>query len=187
MQNLVCSSCSCICVIKAKWSNRHTHISNCVHEALPVLTQTLFFVLPVSTCMQIFGFLVTGVYGVNTFLAVRRWRRGNNCQGAAQTSEYMRARTASRGEMEARPELAWVQVDNQTWLKESHSTGSWLRWALLYSLNRFSFNSRVKRPPPSYKMFLVCSSRKCIFISQAQMSSVCGFVALSWHKDLSQF
>ncbi|XP_017260491.1 CKLF-like MARVEL transmembrane domain-containing protein 4 [Kryptolebias marmoratus] len=54
----------------------------------------------------IFGFLVTGVYGVNTFLAVRRWRRGNGCQGAAQASEYIRARTASRGEMEARPELA---------------------------------------------------------------------------------
>ncbi|MEQ2250785.1 CKLF-like MARVEL transmembrane domain-containing protein 4 [Ilyodon furcidens] len=54
----------------------------------------------------IFGFLVTGVYGLNTFLAVRRWRSGNGCQGAAQTSEYMRARTASRGEMEARPELA---------------------------------------------------------------------------------
>uniref|UniRef100_A0A1A8IUC2 CKLF-like MARVEL transmembrane domain containing 4 n=5 Tax=Nothobranchius TaxID=28779 RepID=A0A1A8IUC2_NOTKU len=54
----------------------------------------------------IFGFLVTGVYSLNTFLAVRRWRRGNGCQGVAQTSEYIRARTASRGEMEARPELA---------------------------------------------------------------------------------
>lgn len=54
----------------------------------------------------IIGFLVTSVYAVNTFLAVRRWRRGNSSQGAAQTSEYMRARTASRGEMETRPELA---------------------------------------------------------------------------------
>lgn len=54
----------------------------------------------------IFGFLVTGVYGVNTVLAVRRWRLANGRQGAAQTSEYMRARTASRGEMEARPDLA---------------------------------------------------------------------------------
>ncbi|XP_034048211.1 CKLF-like MARVEL transmembrane domain-containing protein 4 [Thalassophryne amazonica] len=54
----------------------------------------------------IFGFLVTCVYALNTFLAVRRWRRGNGNQGAAQTSEYMRARTASRGEIEARPELA---------------------------------------------------------------------------------
>lgn len=54
----------------------------------------------------IFGFLATGVYGVNTFLAIRKWRLGSGCQGAAQTSEYMRARTASRGEMEARPELA---------------------------------------------------------------------------------
>lgn len=63
----------------------------------------------ISPCMQIFGFLVTGVYGLNTFLAVRRWRRGSGCQGVAQTSEYMRARTASRGEVEARPELAWGQ------------------------------------------------------------------------------
>ncbi|KAK2920095.1 CKLF-like MARVEL transmembrane domain-containing protein 4 [Channa argus] len=54
----------------------------------------------------IIGFLVTGVYGINTFLGVRRWRLGNGCQGAAQSSEYMRARTASHGEMEARPELA---------------------------------------------------------------------------------
>ncbi|XP_061830741.1 CKLF-like MARVEL transmembrane domain-containing protein 4 [Nerophis lumbriciformis] len=58
-----------------------------------------------------FGFLATGVYGLNTFLAVRRWRRGGGGgnpggQRATQSSEYMRARTASRGEMEARPELA---------------------------------------------------------------------------------
>ncbi|XP_077420815.1 CKLF-like MARVEL transmembrane domain-containing protein 4 [Vanacampus margaritifer] len=53
-----------------------------------------------------FGFLATGVYSLNTFLALRRWRRGNGAQRAAQSSEYMRARTASRGETEARPELA---------------------------------------------------------------------------------
>lgn len=54
----------------------------------------------------IFGFLVTAVYAVNTFLAVRRWRRGSSSHtGAGQSSEYMRARTASRGEMESRPEL----------------------------------------------------------------------------------
>lgn len=73
----------------------------------------IVILLPVSPCIQIFGFLVTGVYGINTFLAVRRWRRGSGCQGAAQTSEYIRARTASRGEMEARPELAWALTDNQ--------------------------------------------------------------------------
>ncbi|XP_047436818.1 CKLF-like MARVEL transmembrane domain-containing protein 4 [Mugil cephalus] len=79
---------------------------------------TLFFFLSslVLACINhntaaeiaavIFGFLVTGVYGVNTFLAVQRWRRGSGSQGAPQTSEYIRARTASRGEMEARPELA---------------------------------------------------------------------------------
>ncbi|XP_068194546.1 CKLF-like MARVEL transmembrane domain-containing protein 4 [Antennarius striatus] len=55
----------------------------------------------------IFGFLVTGVYGVNTVLAVRRWRLSSGHQGVmGQSSEYMRARTASRGEMEARPDLA---------------------------------------------------------------------------------
>ncbi|KAM6942853.1 CKLF-like MARVEL transmembrane domain-containing protein 4 [Xenentodon cancila] len=79
---------------------------------------TLFFFLSslVLACINhntgaeiaavVFGFLVTGVYGLNTFLAVRRWRRGNGCQRAAQASEYIRARTASRGEMEGRPELA---------------------------------------------------------------------------------
>ncbi|XP_036440383.1 CKLF-like MARVEL transmembrane domain-containing protein 4 [Colossoma macropomum] len=51
----------------------------------------------------IFGFLVTGVYGVNSYLAVRRWRLGE--QRPLQASEYIRARTASRGEVEARPEL----------------------------------------------------------------------------------
>lgn len=59
-------------------------------------------VLPV----QVFGFLVSGVFGLNTFLAVRRYRRGNGSQGAAQANDYIRARTASRGEMEARSEIA---------------------------------------------------------------------------------
>uniref|UniRef100_A0A3P9L0F6 CKLF-like MARVEL transmembrane domain containing 4 n=1 Tax=Oryzias latipes TaxID=8090 RepID=A0A3P9L0F6_ORYLA len=54
----------------------------------------------------VFGFLVTGVFGLNTFLAVRRYRRGNGSQGAAQANDYIRARTASRGEMEARSEIA---------------------------------------------------------------------------------
>ncbi|XP_010862238.1 CKLF-like MARVEL transmembrane domain-containing protein 4 isoform X1 [Esox lucius] len=54
----------------------------------------------------IFGFLVTCVYAVNTFLAVKRWRMGDGRSVAVQTSEYIRARTASRGEMEARPDLA---------------------------------------------------------------------------------
>ncbi|KAJ8417769.1 hypothetical protein AAFF_G00226120 [Aldrovandia affinis] len=53
----------------------------------------------------IFGFLVTCVYGINTFLAVRQWRKGEGRSSAVQTSEYTRARTASRGEVEAQPEL----------------------------------------------------------------------------------
>ncbi|XP_076856777.1 CKLF-like MARVEL transmembrane domain-containing protein 4 isoform X1 [Brachyhypopomus gauderio] len=50
----------------------------------------------------IYGFVVMVVYGVNTYLAVRRWRLGE--QHPLQASEYMRARTASRGEVETRPE-----------------------------------------------------------------------------------
>lgn len=71
---------------------------------------------PFPTCLQVFGFLVTCVYGVNTFLAIRRWclGLGTSCQGATHSSEYIRARTASRGEMEARPELVWVPATNQT-------------------------------------------------------------------------
>ncbi|KAL1007083.1 hypothetical protein UPYG_G00081670 [Umbra pygmaea] len=53
----------------------------------------------------IIGFLATCVYAVNTFMAVKRWRTGDGRSGAIQTSEYMRARTASRGEMESRSDL----------------------------------------------------------------------------------
>ncbi|KAG7258793.1 hypothetical protein CRUP_001177 [Coryphaenoides rupestris] len=54
----------------------------------------------------VFGFLVTCVYGLNSFLAIRKWRRGDSCQGPSSSNEYTRARTASRGEVEARSELA---------------------------------------------------------------------------------
>ncbi|MBN3319858.1 CKLF4 protein, partial [Atractosteus spatula] len=53
----------------------------------------------------IFGFLATAVYAYNTFLAVMRWRLRDVRAGAVQTSEYTRARTASRGEMETQPEI----------------------------------------------------------------------------------
>ncbi|KAJ8400449.1 hypothetical protein AAFF_G00395730 [Aldrovandia affinis] len=53
----------------------------------------------------VFGFLVTSVYGFNTFLAVRQWHTGDGGPGTGQASEYTRARTASRSEVEARPEL----------------------------------------------------------------------------------
>ncbi|KTG38415.1 hypothetical protein cypCar_00021165 [Cyprinus carpio] len=59
----------------------------------------------INWSLTIFGFLVTAVYGLNTFLAVRRWRLGDSRDGPLQTSEYIRARTASRGEVESRPEL----------------------------------------------------------------------------------
>ncbi|KAG9341358.1 hypothetical protein JZ751_019464 [Albula glossodonta] len=54
---------------------------------------------------DIFGFLVTAVYGFNTYLAVRQWRTGEGSSSTAQANEYTRARTASRSEVEARPEL----------------------------------------------------------------------------------
>ncbi|KAF4090855.1 hypothetical protein AMELA_G00030370 [Ameiurus melas] len=50
----------------------------------------------------IFGFVVTLVYGVNMGVCVKLWRLGD--QRPLQTSEYTRARTASRGEVETRPE-----------------------------------------------------------------------------------
>ncbi|XP_062845716.1 CKLF-like MARVEL transmembrane domain-containing protein 4 [Trichomycterus rosablanca] len=50
----------------------------------------------------IFGFVVTVVYGVNMYKCIRQWRTG--VQDPLQTSEYTRARTASRGEVETRPE-----------------------------------------------------------------------------------
>ncbi|KAL4630288.1 CKLF-like MARVEL transmembrane domain-containing protein 4 [Arapaima gigas] len=53
----------------------------------------------------VFGFLATAAYGLNTFLAARQWRQGSRDGSGAQGSEYTRARTASRGEVEARPEL----------------------------------------------------------------------------------
>lgn len=101
--------------------NLHTrvpHINWNLTDLVNTSASTFFFFLSslVLACINhntgaeiaavIFGFLVTAVYGLNTFLAVRRWRRGNGAQRPAQSSEYIRARTASRGEMEARPELA---------------------------------------------------------------------------------
>ncbi|XP_058485066.1 CKLF-like MARVEL transmembrane domain-containing protein 4 [Solea solea] len=99
--------------------NLHTkvpHVNWSLTDLINTAASTFFFVLSslVLACMNhntgaeiaavIFGFLVTAVYGVNTFLAVRKWRLGS--QRATQSNDYMRARTASRGEMEARSDLA---------------------------------------------------------------------------------
>lgn len=101
--------------------NLHTkvpHINWSLTDLVNTAVSTLFFFLSslVLACINhktgaeiaavIFGFLVTGVYAVNTFLAVRKWRLATGSQGSAQSRDYIRARTASRGEMEARPELA---------------------------------------------------------------------------------
>ncbi|XP_042584060.1 CKLF-like MARVEL transmembrane domain-containing protein 4 [Cyprinus carpio] len=100
--------------------NLHTkvpHINWSLTDLINTATSTLFFFLAsvvlaalnhqtgAEIAAVIFGFLVTAVYGLNTFLAVRRWRLGDSRDGPLQTSEYIRARTASRGEVESRPEL----------------------------------------------------------------------------------
>lgn len=51
--------------------------------------------------LQIFGFLATAVYAVNTFLAVQKWRVSIHQQSA---SDYIRARTESR-DVDGRPEI----------------------------------------------------------------------------------
>lgn len=101
--------------------NLHTkvpHVNWNLTDLINTTASTLFFFLAslVLACINhstgaeiaavIFGFLVTCVYALNTFLAVRKWRLGDGSHGSLPTSEYIRARTASRGEMEARPELA---------------------------------------------------------------------------------
>ncbi|CAB1432220.1 unnamed protein product [Pleuronectes platessa] len=101
--------------------NLHTkvpHVNWSLTDLVNTAASTFFFFLSslVLACMNhnsgaeiaavIFGFMVTGAYGINTFLAVRKMRLGNSCPRAPQTSDYMRARTASRGEVEARPEIA---------------------------------------------------------------------------------
>ncbi|CAL8246972.1 unnamed protein product [Lota lota] len=94
------------------------HVNWSLTDLVNTGASTLFFFLAslVLACINhgtsaeiaavLFGFLVTCVYGLNSFLAVRKWRRGDSCQGVATSSEYTRARTASRGEVETRPELA---------------------------------------------------------------------------------
>ncbi|XP_026071253.1 CKLF-like MARVEL transmembrane domain-containing protein 4 [Carassius auratus] len=100
--------------------NLHTkvpHINWSLTDLINTATSTLFFFLAsvvlaalnhqtgAEIAAVICGFLVMGVYGLNTYLAVQRWRLGDSRDGPLQTSEYIRARTASRGEMESRPEL----------------------------------------------------------------------------------
>ncbi|KAL4613591.1 CKLF-like MARVEL transmembrane domain-containing protein 4 [Arapaima gigas] len=53
----------------------------------------------------VFGFLATGVYSINAVLVLRRWRSREVPPGPGQSREYTRARTTSRGEVEAQPEL----------------------------------------------------------------------------------
>ncbi|NXN94097.1 CKLF4 protein, partial [Rhinopomastus cyanomelas] len=52
----------------------------------------------------VFGFLAMAVYGVNTYLAVKKWRLSSGQQASRQTSDYIRARTESR-EVDHRPEI----------------------------------------------------------------------------------
>ncbi|RXM30101.1 CKLF-like MARVEL transmembrane domain-containing protein 4 [Acipenser ruthenus] len=58
----------------------------------------------------VFGFLVTTVYAFNTFLAVKKWRQSDQRPSTVQTSEYTRARTESRGEVEPRSEIQRLEA-----------------------------------------------------------------------------
>ncbi|MGH0122762.1 UNVERIFIED_CONTAM: hypothetical protein FKN15_004344 [Acipenser sinensis] len=58
----------------------------------------------------VFGFLVTTVYAFNTFLAVKKWRQSDQRPSTVQTSEYTRARTESRGEVEPCSEIQRLEA-----------------------------------------------------------------------------
>ncbi|XP_039619029.1 CKLF-like MARVEL transmembrane domain-containing protein 4 [Polypterus senegalus] len=58
----------------------------------------------------VFGFLVTIVYAFNTFLAVKKWQLNSRRMNVGQSSEYTRARTESRGEVESRPEIQRLEA-----------------------------------------------------------------------------
>ncbi|XP_069755637.1 CKLF-like MARVEL transmembrane domain-containing protein 4 isoform X1 [Narcine bancroftii] len=53
----------------------------------------------------VFGFLATGAYMVNSYVAVKIWRLTDRRQVTSQSSEYTRARSESRGEVESQPEI----------------------------------------------------------------------------------
>eukprot|EP00062_Callorhinchus_milii_P021696 gi/632978688/ref/XP_007906055.1/ PREDICTED: CKLF-like MARVEL transmembrane domain-containing protein 4 [Callorhinchus milii] len=53
----------------------------------------------------VFGFLATVVYVANAYLGLRIWCLGLRRQASGQASEYTRARSESRGEVDARPEI----------------------------------------------------------------------------------
>ncbi|XP_036391688.1 CKLF-like MARVEL transmembrane domain-containing protein 4 [Megalops cyprinoides] len=100
--------------------NLHTkvpHVNWSLTDLVNTVSSTFFFFLAsivlaalnhttgTEIVAVIFGFLVTAVYAFNTYLVVRQWRKGDGGSTGAQTSEYTRARTASRSDMEAQPEL----------------------------------------------------------------------------------
>ncbi|XP_067854279.1 CKLF-like MARVEL transmembrane domain-containing protein 4 [Heptranchias perlo] len=53
----------------------------------------------------VFGFLAAGAYSVNSYLAIKIWRLASRRQAGGQSSEYTRARSESRGEVDSRPEI----------------------------------------------------------------------------------
>ncbi|XP_069755638.1 CKLF-like MARVEL transmembrane domain-containing protein 4 isoform X2 [Narcine bancroftii] len=55
--------------------------------------------------LTVFGFLATGAYMVNSYVAVKIWRLTDRRQVTSQSSEYTRARSESRGEVESQPEI----------------------------------------------------------------------------------
>ncbi|GCB60939.1 hypothetical protein scyTo_0012824 [Scyliorhinus torazame] len=53
----------------------------------------------------VFGFLAAGVYLVNSYMAFKIWILTVRRQTGGPASEYTRARSESRGEVEGRPEI----------------------------------------------------------------------------------
>ncbi|KAH0619546.1 hypothetical protein JD844_000262 [Phrynosoma platyrhinos] len=75
-----------------------------VLEIVDSLASTPSLVPLLPTLHEIFGFLATAVYAVNSFLAVKNWRINSRQQNTRQTSDYIRARTESR-EVDHHPEI----------------------------------------------------------------------------------
>ncbi|XP_055504792.1 CKLF-like MARVEL transmembrane domain-containing protein 4 isoform X1 [Leucoraja erinacea] len=53
----------------------------------------------------VFGYLSAAAYLLNSYLAIKVWRLSDRRPAAVQASEYTRARSESRGEVEGRPEV----------------------------------------------------------------------------------
>uniref|UniRef100_H3A7P5 CKLF like MARVEL transmembrane domain containing 4 n=2 Tax=Latimeria chalumnae TaxID=7897 RepID=H3A7P5_LATCH len=88
----------------------NTGVSTSFFFIASVVFATLNHKTEAEIAAVIFGIMVTVVYGVNTYFAMKKWRMSSKQQSARQTSEYTRARTESRGEAENRPEIQHLEA-----------------------------------------------------------------------------